>query len=243
MKEVKMQKENSNWEIGCLFVLANLGDFQLLEYWLGKKKLNINLQDEDGNTALHYAVRGNHINLIIFLLQNKAVISWNKEKQSPLQLAYNLKQHQAVREITKSIIEGNNAIDEDQKLDLYINDFITYLKKNYLDRNIFYRVPAKHIKRANALISAAKNCYSMKEFRDLLNNQLNLFKNIALPTLPKRILEERWSKVIKNRPSNVNNSHFYKTVNSFVVDRLSKKITNKNPVNILERRCYAKINV
>lgn len=78
MKEVKMQKENSNWEIGCLFVLANLGDVQLLEYWLGKKKLNINLQDEDGNTALHYAVRGNHINLIIFLLQNKAVISWNK---------------------------------------------------------------------------------------------------------------------------------------------------------------------
>ncbi len=158
-------------------------------------------------------------------------------------MAYKLKQLNVVREIIKSIIEGKNQIDEDQKLDLYIKDFIKYLKKNYLDRNIFYRFPAKHIKRANALINAVQNCSSVKELKDLLNNQLNLFKNISLPTLPKRIIEERWSKVIKNRPSNVNNSRFYKTINSFVVDRLSKKTTNRNLVNILERRCYTKANV
>lgn len=236
-------KENLDWQISFLFVLASLGDVNLFEYWLNKKNLNIDLQDDVGDTALHYAVKGGHIALVIFLLQNKVTISWNKNKQSPLQLAYKLKQLNVVREIIKSIIEGKNQIDEDQKLDLYIKDFIKYLKKNYLDRNIFYRFPAKHIKRANALINAVQNCSSVKELKDLLNNQLNLFKNIFLPTLPKRIIEERWSKVIKNRPSNVNNSRFYKTINSFVVDRLSKKTTNRNLVNILERRCYTKANV
>lgn len=237
-----MKEENLDWQISFLFVLASLGDVNLFEYWLNKKNLNIDLQDDVGDTALHYAVKGGHIALVIFLLQNKATISWNKNKQSPLQLAYKLKQLNVVREIIKSIIEGKNKIDEDQKLDLYIKDFIKYLKKNYLDRNIFYRFPAKHIKRANALINAVQNCSSVKELKDLLNNQLNLFKNISIQTLPKRIIEERWSKVIKNRPSNVNNSRFYKTINSFVVDRLSKKTTNRSPINSLERRCYAKAN-
>ncbi len=67
-------KENLDWQISFLFVLASLGDVNLFEYWLNKKNLNIDLQDDVGDTALHYAVKGGHIALVIFLLQNKVCV-------------------------------------------------------------------------------------------------------------------------------------------------------------------------
>ena len=175
-----MNKTNLNWEKSCVFILANLGDVNLFKYWVNNKKLNIDIQDENGDTALHYAVKGGHIDLVMYLLEKGAIISWNENRQSPLQLAYKFNQPKIVNEITQSIIKGKNVIDESQKLDLFINNFIKFLKKNYLNRSIFIRFPARHTQRAEALINAVKKCQLIQEFKDLLNNQLNLFKNIPL---------------------------------------------------------------
>jgi ankyrin repeat protein len=66
-----MDKSNLNWENSRLYVLANIGDVNLFEYWIKNKKLNIDARDEDGDTTLHYATRGGHVDLVIFLLKKK----------------------------------------------------------------------------------------------------------------------------------------------------------------------------
>lgn len=234
-----MDKSNLDWESSCLFALANIGDINLFEYWLDKKKLNIDVQDEDGDTPLHYAVRGGHIDVIIVLLKKGAVISANKKKQSALQEAYALSQIKAAKLITEFVTQRNSVENivkiqnfnkdnqEQQRLNLLVTDFINYVRKNYLDRNIFIRFPAKHNERAKALIVAARRCNSMKEFQDLLNNQLNLFKGVPAPSLSKELIDKRWSKVIKNKPFNLNKSQFYKTLNTFV----AKNFCNNNENN------------
>ena len=237
------------WENKCLFVLANIGDVSLFVYWLDKEKLNINDHDEDGNTFLHYAVRGGHIDLVIELLKRGAIISQNKKKRTALQDAYAFNQTEIANIITKFVIQRNsvkniiqilhfNKVDtrEQQRLNLLVNDFIKYLRKNYLDRNIFIRFPAKHNERAKALIAAAQRCSSIKEFKDLLNNQLNLFKSTPTRPLPKGIIDKRWSEVIKNKPLNVNSSQFYKTLNTFVAERLcNNNIDNRSLRNVQHR--------
>lgn len=240
-----MGKSNLDWENSCLFALADIGDVNLFEYWLDKKNLNIDLQDEDGDTPLHHAAKRGHIELVIELLKRGAVISLNKKKHTALVDAYTNNHTKIAKEITKFIIQRNsikkiiqiqnfNKIDtrEQQKLNQLVNDFIKYLRKNYLDRNIFIRFPAKHTERAKALTVAVRRCSSIKEFRDLLNNQLNLFNSSPVRPLSKEIIDKRWSEVIKNKPFNVNNSHFYKSINSFVIEKFSTADrTNKSCSN------------
>jgi hypothetical protein len=151
-----------------------------------------------------------------------------------LQLAYKFKQFKVAYEITQAIVKGENQTDkfEYQQLNLHVNDFINHLNKNYLQRNIFLRFSAKHTERAKALIVAVQKCGSMKQFRDLLNNQLNLFKNTPIQPLPNRIIDGRWSKFIKNKPLDVNKSQFYKTINTFVLERFSIQIISNSANNV-----------
>lgn len=244
-----MSKSNLEWDNSCLFTLANIGDINLFKYWLDKKKLNIDVQDEDGDTPLHYAVKGGNIDIVIALLEKGAVISSNKKKRTALLDAYALNQTKMAKEITKFVIQRNSVknivqiqnfyrvdTQEQQRLNLLVNDFVKYLRKNYLDRNIFIRFPAKHNERAKALIVAARRCSSIREFKDLLNNQLNLFKSTSVSPLPKGIIDKRWSEVIKNKPLNVNKSQFYKTLNTFVVERLANNnVNNSSARNVFYR--------
>lgn len=241
-----MIKTNSVWENHCLFALANIGDVNLFENWMCKKNLNINTQDQDGDTALHWAVKGEHKDLVVLLLKKGALLSLNKKKRTALQEAYDNKKKistEIAREITKYVIQKNsvkniiqikniNKIDkeEEQKLKLLINDFLKHLRKNYLDRNIFMRFSAKHNERAKALIIAVRRCSSVNEFKDLLNNQLNLFNNAPRRSLPKGLIADRWSKIIKNKPISANKSQFYKTLNIFVVDKFSNNYVNNGSV-------------
>lgn len=244
-----MLKSNLNWENNCLFALANIGDVNLFEYWLDKQKLNIDAQDQDGDTPLHFAARGGHKDLSVMLLRKGALLSLNKKKRTALQDAYDSKKTKIAKEITKYVIQTNSVknivqiqnlnkkvdTEQEQKLKLLINDFIKCLRKNYVDKNIFIRFPAKHNERAKALIVAVRRCSSVSEFKDLLNNQLNLFKNTLTRPLPKEIIDRRWSEVIKNKPLNVNKSLFYKTLNTFVTERLSNNIDNRSFRNTHQR--------
>lgn len=235
-----MPKSNLDWGSSCLFALADIGDVNLFEYWVEKKKLNIDVQDEDGDTLLHHAVRGGHTDLVIELLKRGTVISPNKKKRTALLDAYAFNQTKIASEITKFVMQKNSVkniqiqksikVDnqEQQKLEPLVNDFIQCLRKNYLARNIF-RFPARHTRRANALISAARFCNSIKEFKDLLNNQLNLCKGSPPNPISEHIFDKRWSKVMQNKYKNPNSSLFYKTIYTFVAERLSNNnISNKN---------------
>jgi|GEM_PF-1517139 hypothetical protein len=244
-----MLKSNLNWENNCLFAFANIGDVNLFEYWLDKQKLNIDAQDEEGDTPLHFAARGGHKDLTVMLLRKGALLSLNKKKRTALQDAYDSKKTKIAREITKYVIQKdsvknivqiqnlNKKVDmgKEQELKLLINDFIKCLRKNYVDRNIFIRCRAKHNARAKALIVAALRCSSVSEFKGLLDNQRNLFENTPTRSLFKEIIDRRWSEVLKNKPSNVKKSLFYNTLNTFVVERLSNNVDNRSFRNIHQR--------
>ena len=233
------------------FNLYNMNHNEV-ESWSDTVKLFINAQDNDGDTLLHYAVRKADVDLIFYLLEKGAVLSANKKGRTALLEAYaygpvfyQVKEIKLATEITKFITQKNSikkiiiqkftkANNQERKqLDNLVNYFIKYLKKNYLDRNIFFRFLARHTKRANALIDASQNCSSIKEFKGLLDNQRNLFtkKILVQPLYNNRIIDRQWSESLKNKPSNANNSQFYKTINTFVIEQFSSEVNSKNYTN------------
>lgn len=242
-------KDNDTWKKDVLFNLASLGDVALFDYWLSKKKLNIDIQDEDGDTALHYAAKRGNIDLITFLLKKGAIISLNKKRRTALLDAYTHNQTKIAKEITKFVIQRNTVrnivqvqglsktdVQEQLKTNQLINDCIRDIKKNYLARNIFSRFMARHNERARALILALPRCRSIKEVNELINNQCNLLKGVPAKVLSNNLLSKRWSAEIKNKPKNIDKSCFYKTLNSLVVDRLSKDPVIKNYPKISAHR-------
>lgn len=229
----------------ALFFAAAQGRIDIINYLL-KKGLTIDIQDEKGDTLLHYAIRRRDNVLIDYLLKQGAKIILNKKNRSPLLDAYTQGETEIAKSLTNFVVQKNsikniikvqkfNKNNEQQILDQLVNDFIDYFRKHYIDRNSFMRFPAKHKKRAQALIIAARCCSSVKEFKDLLNNQLNLFKNTPIQPLPKELIEERWSKIIKNKPINVNKSQFYKALTIFITERFPSNVNNRNVKNVYER--------
>lgn len=231
----------------ALFFAAKQGRTDIINFLL-RKGLHIDIQDEEGDTLLHCAIRRRDIVLINYLLKQGAKIILNKKNRSALLDAYTDGEFEIAQCITKFVIQKNsikniikvqnfNKINaqEQPRLNHIVGDFIKHLRKNYLDRNIFIRFPAKHNERAKALIVAARRCSSVSEFKDLLNNQINLFKNTLTRPLPKEIIDRRWSDGIKNKPLNVNKSLFYKTLNTFVTERLYNNIDNRSFRNTHQR--------
>jgi hypothetical protein len=84
------------------------------------------------------------------------------------------------------------------------------------------------MKRARVLILALPRCRSIKEVNELIDNQCNLFKGVPVKLVSNNLLSKRWSAEIKNKPKDIDKSCFYKTLNSLVVDRLSKDPVIKN---------------
>ncbi len=229
-------KTKDEWTNHALFTLASLGDVTLFHYWLNKG-LDLDAQDEDGDTALHYAARRGHIPLITYLLKRQAVISCNKKGRTALLEAYTFEKSDAVREIIKFTVQRNSIknILQDQrnrKLDAreqeranqLINDCIKHIKKSYLNRCILSRFLAKHNERAAALIVALRYCRSVKEVKELINNQCNLFKGLPTRRISGGLLAQRWSVEIRNKPRNVDKSCFYKTLKTLPIERLPKVI-------------------
>ena len=198
-------KTEDAWTKRALFTLASLGDVALFHYWLSKERhkgLDFNVQDEDGDTALHYAARRGHIPLITYLLKRQAAISLNKKGRTALLEAYTSNESGAVREIIKFTIQRNSIKNilqeqnyrkldqrEQQRTNQLINDCIKHIKKSYLNRCILSRLLAKHNERAMALIVALRYCRSVKEVKKLINNQCNLliilmFLKVLDPAFP-----------------------------------------------------------
>jgi tyrosyl-tRNA synthetase len=245
---VERSKTEDDWTNRALFTLASLGDVALFHYWLSKG-LDLDAQDEDGDSALHYAARRGHIPLITYLLKRQAVISLNKKGRTALLEAYTFKKSDAVREIIKFIIQKNSIKNilqdqthrkldarEQQRINQLISDCIKHIKKSYLNRCILSRLLAKHNERAMALIAALRYCRSVKEVRELINNQCNLFKGLPTKQISGGLLAQRWSAEIRNKPRNVDKSSFYKTLKTLPVERLSKVVIKSYPPERISHR-------
>jgi hypothetical protein len=110
----------------------------------------------ENSDSLDAAKRGN-IDLITFLLKKGAIISLNKKRRTALLDAYTHNQTKIAKEITKFVIQRNTVrnivqvqglsktdVQEQLKTNQLINDCIRDIKKNYLARNIFSRLMARH---------------------------------------------------------------------------------------------------
>lgn len=66
LENTKDENENS------LVAIATMqGDYKMLQI-LSDQGMNLNSQNKDGNTALHFAIRANFVNCIDLLLRNGA---------------------------------------------------------------------------------------------------------------------------------------------------------------------------
>lgn len=205
----------------ALFYAAYLGKEKTIKYLLGEG-VDIDTQDEGGDTTLHYAARKGHNHIITYLLEHRAKISLNKRNRTALLDAYANNRRETVKIITKFSLERNSVksllqtklrkvdIEEQQETKQFLNDCKKHIKKNYLNRSVLSRILARHNERALALIIALGRCSSIKEAKELITNQCNLLKGIPSRPIAEYLLQQRWSKQIKNKPNKVEKSSFYK---------------------------------
>lgn len=218
----------------ALFQAAEFGDINLVRYLLDKG-LDIDGQDEEGDTLLHHSAKWGHSKLVTYLLRRQAsAVIMNKKGRTALLEAYANNNVDIVRKITRNVVERNsikllghsfqykkNNHEEKVKLNNFINECKKQIRENYLNRSILIRLMARHNERAKALIQALIRCASMKEARGLIKNQCDLFeKGEATSLIPSSLLASRWSEKIKNKPKNVIKSSFYKILNTMPRQKL-----------------------
>jgi hypothetical protein len=228
-KEITVTKECTldidSKDVVRLFQAAMFGNTKLLLSLLDKG-LEVNCQDEEGDTLLHHAARWGHSELVDYLLVRHVSVSIkNKKGRTALLEAYTNNQPNIAKKITRHIAERYSAkllgqtlqskkLDQKQEnLDNFINECKEHIQKNYLNRDVFSQLLARHNGRAKAVVQALGRCASIKEVKGLIKNQCDLFeKGKASVPIPANLLASRWSLELKNKPSNVIKSSFYKVL-------------------------------
>lgn len=83
----KYNKCKSQSGLSLLHYAAGMGNFEMTEFLINSKNLNINEKDEDGNSPLFIAVLRNKENIVRLLILNEAEINIKNDKgQTPLLL-------------------------------------------------------------------------------------------------------------------------------------------------------------
>lgn len=188
----------------ALFQAAEFGNVKLIHYLLNKG-LDIDSQDEEGDTPLHHAARWGHSTLVSYLLKRQAcVFVKNKKGRSALLEAYANNHSHITKRITRNIIEKSSMksvtqslcakkieINEQVKINSFINGCKVHIRNNYLNRGIFSRLMARHNERAKTLIQALDRCLTIKEAKGLIKNQCDLFEKGKVAKVPSDLLASR----------------------------------------------------
>ncbi len=171
-------------------------------------------------------MRLGHNRLVTCLLRRQASVFIKNRKGYTVTLeAYANNQGFLATQLTRLAIEKKSIKSVSQsfsskktdpkkeKLYNLISGCKEHIKRNYLNRGIFSRLMARHNERAKALIQALWFCASIKDVKGLIKNQCDLFeKGKSSQIIHPDLLAGRWSAKIKNKPSNVINSSFYKVL-------------------------------
>ena len=97
---------------------------------LVKNKCNINMKDNEGNTAFHYAVMNENTKLIVYLLEHGVKLNIrNNKRKSPIDIAKNNNS-----QIYKLLIKYSCLIEDEhyykEKSLLIVKNMKNYLLKN-----------------------------------------------------------------------------------------------------------------
>jgi ankyrin repeat protein len=253
VKGFSIDSEAENSKKDALFQAAELGDVNLIRYLLDKG-LDIDGQDDKGETLLHYAARRGHSLLVDYLLKRHAcVFVKSKKGRTALLEAYTNNQRDVVKKITKNVLEKStitsllHAASQNEKKDLqakrdnFINECKKHIRKNYLNRDIFSRLMARHNGRAKALVQALGRCTSIKEAQGLIKNQCDLFsKGKTVNPVASHLLASRWSSQLKNKPSNVVKSSFYQMLKTMPRQKPIISTQNQQPMRIVPKPGFIK---
>ncbi|MDQ8039183.1 MAG: ankyrin repeat domain-containing protein [Rickettsiella sp.] len=233
----------------ALFQAAEFGNVRLIHYLLNKG-LDIDSQDEGGDTLLHHAAKWGHGILVDYLLKRQAsAFIKNQKGRTALLESYANNHSNISKKITKNIIEKNSIKslsqfcakklenNEQIKINSFINGCKDHIKNNYLNRGIFNRLMARHNGRAKALIQALDRCHTIKEAKGLIKNQCELFEKGQAVKVSSELLASRWSTTLKNKPNNVSKSSFYKVLSSMPVQqRSSGFIGSQRQINAIPKQ-------
>ena len=86
-KQVDIEKINSIGQTAFLLA-CKYKHFEIVEHFLENYKFNLNLRDMSGDTALHYAIKGEHVEIAEILLDfGSSTDIENYKKESPLKIA------------------------------------------------------------------------------------------------------------------------------------------------------------
>ena len=223
-KELKMRRfTDIDSKKAALFQSAEFGYIDLIHHLLNKG-IDIDEQDEEGNTVLHHAAKWGHSALVCYLLRRQAnVFIKNKKDRTALLEAYAGYHYVIAKKITLAIVAKSavtslhsKKLDQTQeKFDKFIHECKEHISKNYLNRGIFSRFMAKHTERAKVLRQALDRCTSVQEAKGLIKNQRNLFeKGKPILSISSELLDNRWSTQLKNKPNKLSKSSFYKLLNT-----------------------------
>lgn len=118
----------------------------------------------------------------------------------------------------------------------FIKECKDHIKKNYLNRNIFSRLIARHNGRAMALIQALDRCSSVKEAKKLIKNQCDLFEKGRAARISSGLLVSRWSMELKKKPYNISKSSFYGVLNTMPGRQRPVLFRNTPQISTMPRR-------
>lgn len=98
-------------KVSCLMIASSMGNDAMVRYLL-RRQCNVLLEDKEGNTALHYACVGGHVEVVATLLSCGVLdpMKVNKLQKSPVDIANELN-HKVMIELLMAGVFGPNSSD------------------------------------------------------------------------------------------------------------------------------------
>ncbi|TAF92355.1 MAG: ankyrin repeat domain-containing protein [Cytophagia bacterium] len=112
-----------------MFLGVEINDFDLVRYHISKG-IDVNYQHPEFLTsALIESINRNHLEMMVFLLENGAIPDLNEvwSNKSPMAIAKELKNRQAVEILNKYLIT-NEIIEEEKEFSIIKDTFLRFKK-------------------------------------------------------------------------------------------------------------------
>ena len=196
---------------------------RVFEILANKDKININYQNENGWTALHFACDEGNLKIVEILIKAHAELNLiNNEKKTPLHISVS----HGYFDISKLLIENNanlDCVDNEKNLAIHLcalhghNELLTYMlekKSSYINEQNLY---------GNTVYDLAKDVNTKKIIEKYINKEKEIAKKESLNFSNKKIK----TKVIQNKSNNFIN----KNDKGFCKIVIHK--TNKNQIKAL----------
>ena len=207
-----------------LLLISKKGDKEKLLELLGQSKININFQNENGWSALHFASDEGNLKIVDILIKSNINLDLktNDEKKTALHLSVN----RGYFDISKLLIENGakiNIRDREQNLPIHIcaaqghDEILNYiLEKNSSGlklKNVYNKSPIDLATKESTkeIIKKYLDLKKIKIEKQFPNNDNNNFSRIKIRKTNKNIIKYLMIPIAQNELNNDSNNIFKRT--------------------------------